>query len=350
MKKLRFHTDFQLNGNSFQSVSELIEYSKFSNPLYLFLQDWFSDNDCIVVNTSGSTGTPKPIELRKEFMVNSAHATGKFFDLSEKTTALCCLPIDFIAGKMMIVRALTLGWYLDIIEPNSEPLKDVETTYDFSAMVPLQALNSISKLHLIDKLIIGGGEVSTTLQEQLQTVSTKAFATYGMTETITHIAVKKLNHLSLQGRMTKQSYYQILHDVTISQDSRNCLVIDAPKISKETIVTNDEVELISETEFEWKGRYDNVINSGGIKLHPEEIEKKLSQVIPQRFFVAGIPDENLGEKLVLIIEGKPTNVILNEENNFTKYETPKQIFFVDKFLETETGKIKRRETLSIIGF
>ncbi len=352
---MKVHKDFQLNGSSFQTSSELIHYSKtISESLYSFLLDWFSDDDFVVVNTSGSTGKPKPIQLKKEHMKNSALATGEFFDVQEKTTALCCLPIDFIAGKMMAVRAMTLGWHLDVVESSSNPLKDIDRPYDFSAMVPLQLSNSLENINLISQLIVGGGVVSNELEQAIQEVSTKIYATYGMTETITHIAVKSLNVTS---SAVERSHYKTLSNVTITQDSRNCLTINAPKVSDEEIITNDVVEIVSSTEFEWKGRFDNVINSGGIKLHPEEIEKKLSPYIESRFFVAGLPDERLGEKLVLVIEEKEASVIENRRTELvevlfqnlnlplTKYETPKEIFFVAQFIETPTGKIQRSKTL-----
>ena len=349
MKTNNIHINFQLNGISFSSTEEVILFSaSISKELANFLNEWFSKDDFIIVNTSGSTGKPKQIELKKEFMINSALASGKYFDLPNKTTALCCLPIDFIAGKMMLVRALTLGWHLDVLVPNSNPLEFIEKEYNFSAMVPLQVDNSIDRLHLIQKLIIGGGEVSSKLQEKLQEVSTLAFATYGMTETITHIAVQKLNNFSLT-EVPVASKYKILPNVQISLDHKNCLAINAPKVSSEIIVTNDVVEITSKTEFIWKGRFDNVINSGGIKIHPEEIEKKLASVIQSRFFVAGIPDEKLGEKLILIIEGENNLVISNEVRNLkkvlSKFEIPKEIFFISKFMETTTGKIQRNSTL-----
>ena len=298
MKSNTFHTDFSINGNSFSSVEELFSYAKeFSTSTNQFLLDWFSANDFIEVKTSGSTGDPKVIQLRKEFMINSALATGEFFNLPEKTTALLCMSTEYIAGKMMLVRAMVLGWKLDIVEPASNPLKSIDKTYDFSAFVPMQLHNSLEDISRVNKLIVGGGVVSQELERKIQKISTEVYATYGMTETITHIAVKKLNHIH-----NEKSHYKILPNIAISQDQRNCLVISAPKIVKDIVITNDVVELISETEFKWLGRIDNVINSGGIKLHPEEIEKKLSQIISQRFFVAGIPDSKLGEKLILIIE------------------------------------------------
>ncbi|MGK0413383.1 MAG: O-succinylbenzoic acid--CoA ligase [Polaribacter sp.] len=341
----KIHKNFQLNSISFSSVDELQAYTKgFSEEIHYFLENWFSKDDVIIVQTSGSTGTPKSISIQKKFVINSAKATGAFFDLQENTTALLCLPIQYIAGKLMLIRALTLGWKLDSIDSNSNPLKKVEKQYDFSAMVPFQLENSLSKIHFIKKLIVGGGVVSSSLQEKLQTVSADVFATYGMTETITHIAVKKLNHFaSLQGKMTIQSFYQTLPNITIYKDDRNCLVIDAPKVADEIIFTNDVVELISDRHFKWLGRFDNVINSGGVKLHPEKIEEKLAKIISNRFFVIGIPDEKLGEKLILLIEGNQKEMSF-ESINLTKFEIPKEIYFLDQFVETVSGKIQRKKT------
>jgi O-succinylbenzoic acid--CoA ligase len=358
-EQTKFHKSFQLNGCSFTSVDEILSHTKdFSDEIHHFLESWFSSDKNITVQTSGSTGAPKSIELKKEFVLNSAIATGKYFDLQENTTALLCLPTAYIAGKLMLIRALTLGWHLDVIAPSSHPLEKVNKEYDFSAMVPLQLENSISKLSKIKKLIVGGGVVSKELKTKIQDVFTVIFATYGMTETITHIAVKKLNNFStLKGRITKQSYYQTLPSVTIYIDDRNCLVINAPKVSDEIIYTNDVVQLISDTEFEWLGRFDTVINSSGIKLHPEEIEEKLSEIITNRFFVTGIPDKKLGEKLVLIIEVDSSNkhdvqMFIKKEirnlKSLSKFEIPKEIYCLRSFIETGTKKIQRRKTLDLL--
>jgi O-succinylbenzoic acid--CoA ligase len=348
LEQNKFHKNFKLNNNSFASVDELQVFTKgFSDEIYQFLEAWFSNDDSIVVHTSGSTGTPKPISLKKEFVINSAKATGLYFDLQANTTALLCLPIAYIAGKLMLIRALTLGWHLDVVEPNSNPLKEIDKKYNFSAMVSLQLENSLTKLNFIQKLIVGGGVVSNSLQEKLQEISTDIFATYGMTETITHIAVKKLNNFRALKKAYKDEFYQTLPNVIIYKDERNCLVISAPKVSDEIIFTNDVVNLISDTKFEWLGRFDNVINSGGIKLHPEKIEEKLSKIIKKRFFVIGVSDEKLGEKLVLIIEGNQQEINIDTAQ-LSKFEIPKEIYFVNEFVETKTGKIQRKKTLAKI--
>jgi O-succinylbenzoic acid--CoA ligase len=361
MESHNFHKDFKLNGTSFATVDELLSYTtKYSDKIHHFLQEWFSEKNYVIAHTSGSTGIPKVIKLQKKQLQNSAVATGDFFKLDENTSALLCLPIEYIAGKMMLVRALTLGWHLDVISSSSNPLKQHLTSYDFSAMVPLQVENSIDKLHQIKKLIVGGGAVSNSLQEKLQEVTTEVFATYGMTETITHIAVKKLNNLGLpKGNATNNTFYKILPNTTIYKDERNCLVIKNTNISDKVIFTNDVVALISDTQFEWLGRFDNVINSGGIKLYPEKIEAELSKIIKQRFFVAGIKDEKLGDKLVLLIESADTKSIklqdeligkMKNSKLFSKFEIPKEIYFVDRFIETDSKKIQRKKTLDLIKF
>ena len=351
MTENKFHISFKLNNKSFSSVDELLSYSKnFSEDISSFLESWFSNDAFIKVKTSGSTGVPKTIVLQKKQVVNSAKATGVFFDLKDNTKALLCLSAEYIAGKMMLVRALTLGWHLDVLEPNSNPLKGVSKAYDFAAMVPLQLENSIGKLNVIKKMIVGGGVVSNQLQEKLQFLKTEVYATYGMTETITHIAVKKLNNCSINVfNGVEKSFFKVLPNVEIFKDERSCLVIKALKVSDNVVFTNDVVTLISDIEFEWLGRFDNVINSGGIKLYPEKIEEKLSKVIKQRFFVASISDEKLGEKLVLIIEGKKKNINF-KDTQLSKYEKPKLVFFVDNFIETETKKIQRKKTLDLIKF
>jgi O-succinylbenzoic acid--CoA ligase len=346
---MMFHNSFLLNGNSFDSVEELLKFSKKQvASIELFLSEWFNESEFIVVQTSGSTGKPKLIRLRKKYMINSAMATGDFFDCKENTTALLCMSTDYIAGKMMLVRSMTLGWKLDVVSPNSTPLSQLDAVYDFSAMVPIQLETSLDELHKVKKLIVGGGVISENLKKKILNIETEIFATYGMTETITHIAVKKLNNLP--GTL---SFYQTLPNVNICIDERNCLIINAPFVAEETIVTNDVVQLISENEFEWLGRFDNVINSGGVKLHPEIIENKLIDTIESRFFVIGEPDEKLGERLVLVIEDVSidSNELLSRIRrvpNISKYEVPKEVYKTNQFIETETKKIQRFKTLSSI--
>lgn len=353
-----YHKSFKLNGRSFPSEDELLGYLS-TGLMHQFLVSWFSSDDFVEVSTSGSTGNPKLIKIKKEHMRNSAKATGVFFNLPPKTKALLCLPIKYIAGKMMLVRALTLGWHLDFVEAVSEV--DIKKKYDFSAMVPLQLQSSLAKINYIKKLIVGGAVVSDDLIQKIQFAKTDIFATYGMTETVTHIAVKKLNNFKKSSIDKIEEEYKTLPNILVETDSRGCLVINAPKVSSQKIITNDVVDLLSKTEFRWLGRFDNVINSGGIKLHPERIEEKLSSIIKNCFFITGVFDEKLGEKCVLIVEAnkqKPNNYNVSKKkildkisklNLLSKYELPKDIYFVDKFVYTKTNKIQRNKTLIKTG-
>lgn len=350
------HKDFRLNGIHY-SREELKEVAyrlakegeTFEKSIGDFLLDWLSQNPTVQVQTSGSTGKPKKIELQKRHMVNSAEATGAFFGLATSSSALLCLPTDFIAGKMMLVRAMVLGLELDYISPSLNPLQDNIKPYDFSAMVPLQVENSLKELNLIKTLIVGGAPVSNTLKEIFneRVKNTDIYETYGMTETITHIAAKKIHPLE-----SEKQNFKTLPKIKISVDDKNCLVIDAPKICEDPITTNDVVNLISDNEFSWLGRLDNVINSGGVKLFPEQIETKFTSLIKSRFFVAGLPDEILGQKLVLIVESEtiiddlPKKIA--ELPSLGNYETPKAIYSLPAFLETETGKIRRKQTLGLL--
>ena len=337
------HNQFKLNGFHLNredlcrvAYSFIKEGEDFEKPVGNFLLDWFDYKSYIEMETSGSTGAPKTISISKQAMVDSALATGDFFDLQPGNKALHCLPVKYVAGKMMLVRAMILGLDLEFVAPSSHPLDHNEIDFDFVAMVPLQAQNSISQLKKVKKLIIGGAAVNKTLEKQLLKLPTKVYETYGMTETITHIAARKLG----------EKAFTVLPYVSVSFDDRNCLVIHAPRISPEVIITNDIVELLDENQFIFLGRMDNVINSGGIKLIPEQIEKKLVGKISQRFFIASKPDDELGEKVVLVIEGEKHELVDSIYESLDKYEKPKEIIFIPKFLDTATGKILRKETLN----
>jgi O-succinylbenzoic acid--CoA ligase len=162
-----------------------------------------------------------------------------------------------------------------------------------------------------------------------------------MTETITHIALRKIN-----GKNINKGFVA-MENVWFEQDERECLILHAPHISSEKIITNDIVKLKSKTEFEFIGRYDNIINSGGIKIIPEKIEKILKAFINQRFFISGKPDEKLGQKIVLVVEGNSDNQIEETLKNipFSKFEKPREVIFINQFVETGNGKINREKTI-----
>lgn len=324
----------------------------FQQSIGQFFKDWFNNSTYIEVQTSGSTGKPKTIKVKKAYMVNSALATGEFFNLPQETTALLCLPATYIAGKLMLVRALVLGWEIDSVQPKSNPFDGIDKRYDFCAMTPFQLDNSLACLHLVEKLIVGGGSVSVQLQRLIQGAKTKIYETYGMTETLTHIAARRINS---KEENKENVPFKILKGVEIWQDEHDCLVIEAPNVSDEIIHTNDIVELKTKKEFWLKGRIDNVINSGGIKVHPEEVERKLETIISSRFFISSLPDNVLGEKLILFIEAPFSEKKLNRLNSeivnlesLARYEKPKKIYFVEHFEETHTGKINRKNTVKAV--
>ncbi len=336
------HNKFKLNGDHFTAsdlsrvgYSYVKEGDDFEQSIGEFLLDWLDNKPYVSIMTSGTTGAPKEIRLSKKAMIASALATGNFFELEPGNKALLCLSSDFIAGKMMLVRSLILGLELDIVLPSSKPLHNNTTVYDFVAMVPLQVENSLDELKNVKKLIIGGAAMSPELIEKTKGLKIKIFETYGMTETITHIAARALS----------ETYFTVLQHATIKADERGCMVISAPSISDEVIVTNDLVEITNGNQFVFLGRIDNIINSGGVKLIPEVIEAKLSGKIDARFFVAGVSDVTLGEKLILIIEGNKQIIDPTIFDGLDKYHKPKEIRFVCKFIETESGKLKRSETV-----
>lgn len=336
------HNKFKLNGFSFTkddllrvAYSFIKEGEAYEKPLGIFILDWFDPKSYLEMNTSGSTGVPKIIRVDKQAMVNSALATGDFFDLQPGQKVLHCLPTDYVAGKMMFVRAFILGLDMEFVAPSSHPMERVKGDFDFCGMVPLQAKNSLKDLYRIKKLIIGGAKINKTLENELAVIPSQIYETYGMTETITHIAAKRVG----------ESAFTVLPNVKVTQDDRHCLVIDAYTISGEKIVTNDLAELISDTQFVWKGRFDNVINSGGIKLIPEQIEEKLATSISNCFFVYGQADELLGEKLVLYVEGEKIPIDESIFEALDKYERPKEIVFVPEFKRTATGKVIRDQSI-----
>lgn len=359
MNNINLHSNFSIEGRCYSlndlkelSYSFIKEGEEFERNIGEFILDWIDVSLVVTAYTSGSTGTPKAITLKKEQMMNSALATGSYFNLTAKDSSLLCLPVTYIAGKMMLVRAMVLGLDLYMVPPTSSPLKATDRSFDFGAMIPLQVSNSLPFLHKVKTLIIGGAPISNTLREELLEIENCSFETYGMTETITHIAVKPLNQL-LSSILRTDLGFKILPDVEISKDNRECLVINAPRVTDETIVTNDVVQLISSTEFKWLGRYDNVINSGGVKVHPEQIESKLSEILHQSFFVSSLPDPKLGEQVVLILEGvvdkeKVMQQIISSKK-LNKYELPRSIKIIPEFLRTNSGKVKRTETLTLLN-
>jgi len=302
-----------------------------------FLKEWYSEKPRVKVQTSGSTGKPKIFEIEKSRMLHSAKNTCDYLGLKKGDTALLCLPVEYISGKMMVVRAILQQLKLSTVTPSNEPLKGIKEKYTFCAMTPLQVENSISQLPFIEKLIIGGAAVAERLKKKIKGNPTQIFETYGMSETLSHIALKKLNP-------KEEEYFQLFNHIKISTDARNCLRIEAPDLHPEIIQTNDVVELKNHREFKFLGRTDHIINSGGAKIFPEVLESMAKKEISNEIVFIGLPDEKYGQKLVAVVEGnKSENTeqhILNlpYEKSFHK---PKEVIFVQNIPRTANGKVNR---------
>jgi O-succinylbenzoic acid--CoA ligase len=318
--------------------------SEWEKELYMFLKEWFSESDFVQSQTSGSTGEPKPIELPKSVMLKSAERTIRYFGLQPGNRLLLSLPCRYIAGKMMVVRAIAGNMNLITVDPTTDFDFLIHDEFDFGAMVPNQLFNLLEqpygkeKIQHIRNLLIGGSSISKTLENQISSLTNRVVSTYGMTETASHIAIRELTGIR------KTECYHCLPGITVSLAANECLQIHIPEWD-DPFQTNDLAEIWTETSFRILGRSDSVIISGGIKFSPETIEKKMEHLIPQRYLISSISDAKLGEKLVLIIEGEPFNTEILEQELaaiLPPYERPKSIIFRNKFQETTSGKIIRR--------
>lgn len=347
-----WHPNFKLNGLSFDSVDSLQEFlssikqqgDEHERDLADFLVDWLNEGPQVISYTSGTTGTPKKCLLSKEKMRISAQTTGAFFDLGPGTEALLCLPLSFIAGKMMVVRALVLGWDLHVVAPTKDALTQYDAHYDFVALVPHQLAYSYRALDKVKTLIVGGGVLPSQLEEKLQHSSVKAYATYGMTETLTHVAARRLNGDE------RSEVYQAMPEVSFTSDDRGCLVIHAPKLLDHPLITNDLVNIVDQQSFTYLGRIDDVINSGGVKHSPEAIERKLRPYLSGSFVISSLPHESLGEQIVLVKDhsGPSKEIIDQALVHLLPFERPKLILNLESIPVTDTGKVKRQELRDLI--
>lgn len=334
---------FQLNNYCNERI--FLSSHEWEKEIYSFILSFLNDEDTVVMCTSGSTGIPKKVVVEKEKMIISAKKTIDYFQLFPDDKVLLCLPVSYVAGKMMVVRALVGQLNLIVRKPSMTPLQELLSTdkIDFAAFVPAQ-LNGVEVQDLkpLKKVILGGAKVSNELRLFLQDVETEMFETYGMTETLSHVAVKSING-------SKQSdFFDALVGVHFDTDERGCLRIDAKDLVDELLITNDLVELDGRYSFKWLGRIDNVINSGGMKLIPEQLELELGQVIKERFFLSGRYSEEYGEEMILVVEGKEKEMAECQnwmDRNWEKKQHPKAVLWVGEFEETSSGKVNRKATL-----
>ena len=320
-----------------------------------FFSEWNNDSDRVLVHTSGSTGKPKPMMVEKKRMLNSARITCDFLGLKPGDSALLCMSLDYIAGKMVVVRSIERHLHLISVSPSGHPLKDINLKdangknangeITFAAMVPMQVYNTLQvpeereRLTHVRHLIIGGGAIDASLEKELRSLpgNIAIWSTYGMTETLSHIALRRIN-----GDEASE-WYQPFDSVKISQTEEGCLVIDAPQVCAETLVTNDIVE-IEKLRFRIKGRKDNVICSGGIKIQIEEVEALLKPHLEKPFMIAKKKDEKFGEIAVFLTEDKEIEKVeatIRRLLSDHKYWIPREFRYVEHLPLTETGKPKR---------
>jgi len=307
-----------------------------------FLDEWNNPKNTVEVQTSGSTGVPKCIRVEKQRMLNSARIPCDFLGLKAGDTALLCMPLDYIAGKMVVVRSIERQLRLTTVEPSGRPLKEISTSFDFAAMVPMQVYNSLQvpeeceKLRTIKHLIIGGGPINDDLQQQLSSFPNNVWSTYGMTETLSHIALRRLNgeNASL--------WYTPFSTVSISLNANGCLVIEASLVHEGRLETHDRAE-IRDGKFRILGRLDNVINSGGIKIQAEEVEEMLRPHIKMPYLISKCSDEKFGEVVVLLTECPDLSLVKEICCNILpKFWQPKHYLYTSHIPLTGTGKPARK--------
>ena len=325
--------------NLIYTKANLEELELENKDIYLFLKNWFDNNETIAIKTSGSTGTPKTIQVEKNKMIASAKSTCSYLSLDSNKTGLLCLPPTYIGGMMMLVRAMVANFNLITVEPSKTPLGNTNSTINFTAMTPYQMEHSLesdeNKISSIDTIILGGAPISSSLKEKIKALPNVVYETFGMTETLSHIALKEIKH---------SDYFQVLAPTTISVNKNQCLVIDAPHLGISSLNTNDVVELQSPTSFKWLGRKDFVVNSGGIKIHPEQLEEQISEITglsEDYFLITSIYSETLGEQVILFYKKEFDKEKLSQ---LPKYHRPKESHFLSDFEYTANGKINRIKT------
>jgi o-succinylbenzoate---CoA ligase len=351
-----FPEHISLNGQKV-NVREFLE--KKHPPGYIkelaeFIDEWYAPYDEINAGTSGSTGVPKTIRLKKELIAQSALRTIQFFGLNAGDRILHCLPLKFIAGKLMIVRALMGKLDLFLTDPGTDFSFLVNEKFHFAAMVPHQTVKILNSepapgawLQNLKHLLIGGSAIPHSLEKRLQKVPVPCYSSYGMTETATHIALRKINGEGAD------EYYNCLDEITVQLSAEGCLQIFMPGLAVQPFTTTDLAEVTNAKTFKISGRADNVIISGGINYSPEQLEKKLEPFIGEPFLITSLPHESLENQLVLVVEGKEHkgNIIRYREiclNNLLKYEQPKQILIIPEIPKTKNGKPDRRKVRALL--
>lgn len=349
--------NFKLTYDNQTYSKEDIQSSSSQHSAFLICNEWLKLTPSFTIYTSGSTGKPKSIQLLRTQISSSVQQTQQALNLKENDSCLINLSCDYIAGKMMLFRSIEIGLNATIIPPSKNPLENIHTVFDFYSFVPLQLQTILEetpeKIELLNQakcIIIGGAKMSQHLINLVtKHLTSPVYATFGMTETVSHIALKLIN------TPNPDLYFKTLDNTIIDIDQRSCLKIKGDITDNQWIQTNDKITLRQDG-FQWIGRVDNVINSGGIKLQIESIESLIESTlnalsIDCRFFVTSLPDSKLGEKVVLFIEGNNLDNQTIEstlKKKLKSYHNPKKIYFIDSFKETLSGKVDKKATLDLI--
>ncbi|SMB97966.1 O-succinylbenzoic acid-CoA ligase (MenE) [Hymenobacter roseosalivarius DSM 11622] len=329
-----------------------------------FCRQWLNGTLEFGLQTSGSTGEPQRIQMRRQQLAASAHRTADYFDLGPGDRMLVCLNCEYVGGLMMLVRGLELNLHLTIVEPHADPLALVpaEAAFDFVSFVPLQLRTVLenghaARLNAMKAILVGGAAVESGLARAAQALAVPVYHTYGMTETASHIALRRLNGSDAS------PYYKVLPGIHVAEDEHGCLTVRADVTDDQLITTNDQVRLLPEEHaFEWLGRADFVINSGGVKVQAEKVEQVLEVALaelnlpPRRAFVAARPDERLGEQVTAFLEGDALSGGQSEQllalltERLGRYERPRELVYVPEFKTTASGKLDRRGTVALFNY
>jgi O-succinylbenzoic acid--CoA ligase len=356
-------TSLLLNGREFsydsiqQTPSPHAQLNGYEAKVLELLRQWLTGAQEFGLRTSGSTGQPQLIVLKRRQLAASAARTGDYFDLGPGDRALVCLNCEFIGGKMMLVRGLERHLHLTVVEPHADPFDFVpaEAEFDFAAFVPLQlravlAAGQASRLDKMRAILVGGAGVEPSLLAEIQKLKVPVYLTYGMTETASHMALRRLNGPQAS------PHYRVLPGLHLGQDERGCLTVRGDVTDDKLIVTNDRIELLDKHTFDWLGRVDFVINSGGVKVQAEKVEQVLDVALAElgqsrRAFVAGRPDERLGQAVTAFVEGEALPATAEKRllallaERLGRYEVPKAVVYVPAFKATASGKLDRAASL-----
>ena len=336
---------------------DLKDFNRFEREVHKVLKAWHSNQDSFNLYTSGSTSSPKKVSFSRSKLKKSAKRTIDYFHLKPGDRIFMCLNPKFVAGFMMLIRALEGDLDLVIQTPSLNPLKSLndDLSFQFASFTPGQAdsimENAPQKFENIEKILIGGVSINPQLEKKLRSLRSQVFHSYGMTETLTHVAIR-----AVSGNETS-NVFQALNGVTFGIEDRSCLIIHDKVLNIRNLVTNDIVELLNEKSFIWQGRVDNVVNSGGIKIHLEQLEAEIDQILLEmgmklNFCLIPQEDQKLTNRIVLLLENRDQEIdkeflLKTLKSKLPAHHDPKKILQIPKIALTTSGKVDRMENIRL---